>query len=634
MNGQLNTLPNMLDLGLNHLIVNFYDFFQLNNFDLIVNHGALDVFYVGFCCALIPVIRLFRFAQNHTLPLFWKLGCMAMFYIICSIVFVITLASVLGVSNITLLYDLKGYPITFLQVLRATLFWDLLAVVGALIIGFFITHFIIKGDIEPYLEALTLRQIRKNSSGDKSLSDIRVSMGEIRTLDYNFFKYVNTKKGILMGLDDAHKPVYVPSSIFKETHVAVLGETGSGKGIASQMLLTQLHSLGSSLVIFDPKQEEFLYSVFKQYAQGEFRLIDLDAKAAQFNPIAHLNADRLYPILESAFCLKDKGQEADYHRGNERVNLRKALTLYQQGMTFDEWFKAIDLACPALLKTQEGQLNRLGQYFLDISLCYPIQGSATEVNFDLQKLLNEQGTLYVKCKLAKSSSSVKLATKIVLMAILDAIENRPINEEQHHVTIMLDELKFIITERVSQALGSIRNKGGSLVLNYQSEGDLANPDDITLDGRAIQQQINANTAIKICYKTLDNHNNATLSSLTGTVVKEARSNSVTTNEKLIALSNTGEARMMQQKETLYTENDFLSLPKRVAIMIGVGLAKRIYTTPVKVIKEDFPDFKERATPGYLESMLLLSSLENTKPELPQPSLGPELKELSLKETLK
>lgn len=110
----MSTFPiiflNPIDSGFNDMLTMVYNFLQLSHFDLVIRHGILDLFYFVFCCVLVPTFQLFQFAQNNALFLLWKLGCKAMFYLIYGIVFVITLASVLRVSNMTLLYNLQGYP--------------------------------------------------------------------------------------------------------------------------------------------------------------------------------------------------------------------------------------------------------------------------------------------------------------------------------------------------------------------------------------------------------------------------------------------------------------------------------------------------------------------------------------------
>lgn len=621
-----NNFSNAANDMLTHLVSNIYYGAGIWRVDLHIADWPLHLIFLVITLGLIPMVKLFHFSRKQALPLGIQLIIQGLFYGLGFCYVLTILCSFFGMLLGVLLAESRGLPVTFLEGMWA----EVLFFPPALIASFVINHLYVKGRVEPYLEGMSLGLIRKNSSPDKQLSDIRFSMDGLQSKNYDVKKYLNFKKGIFVGLNDQNKPVYIPLTEMRESHIAVLGATGNGKGVVSQILLTQLNHLGSSLVIFDPKKEEYLYSVFKRYAQGEFAFIDLDAKLPQFNPIAHLNGERLYPILESAFGLKDKGQEADYYRGQERVNLRKAMSFYNQGMSFDDWFKAIIAKSPELLKTKDEQLSKLGHAFLDISLCRPIHGMNP---FDLKTLLNNKGTLYVKCQNAKSSSSVRLASKIVLMAILDEIEHRTITDEQNHVEIMLDELKFILTERVSQALGSIRSKGGSLILNFQSEGDLVNLDDTTLDGKAIQQQINANTAIKICHRTMDNENNNNMSTLTGTVIKESRSSALKTNQKMVAISQTKEAYANQHKEGLFTENDFLSLPKRAAILIGVGIAKRIYTAPLNANKVDFPSFSSYATEaGYLEKLVLeledkslpaKSQVQQTSVAMNEPGLPPQ-----------
>lgn len=152
MNNTTNGNTSMVDVGLNNFMASIYNAWHFNAFDLVVNDGLLQVFFLLSALSVIPSIRLYQYSYKQVLPLHWKLACRALFFGVSFLFLLTCLATVLRISNMTFLDNLKGIPVTIWQVMYPFLFWDLVGLSFALIGGFFITYFTFKAGL-----SLTLR---------------------------------------------------------------------------------------------------------------------------------------------------------------------------------------------------------------------------------------------------------------------------------------------------------------------------------------------------------------------------------------------------------------------------------------------------------------------------------------------
>src|SRR5262249_733832 len=168
---------------------------------------------------------------------------------------------------------------------------------------------------------------------------IREETARMRTLNkYDPTTFFALDKGLFVGLDinDDLKPVYAPWNKFGKTHMQVVGTTGSGKGVATTMILVQCPLNGESVVIFDPNVpgDEFSPGVLNRIAKEHgipFYFINLSPTMPppfdqqfpetppQLNLFNGCTKSELEELLMTAFDLADSGTNADFYRLFDRL---------------------------------------------------------------------------------------------------------------------------------------------------------------------------------------------------------------------------------------------------------------------------------------------------------------------------
>ncbi len=97
-----------------------------------------------------------------------------------------------------------------------------------------------------------------------------------------------TSAGMLVGHDQQHKPVRVPTCA-RVTHTLVLGATGAGKTVTQAWMLSRAIDAGQAVVCVDPKGDPLLVSELHAAAQRngrDFALWTPDGPHS-YNPFAH-----------------------------------------------------------------------------------------------------------------------------------------------------------------------------------------------------------------------------------------------------------------------------------------------------------------------------------------------------------
>ena len=187
---------------------------------------------------------------------------------------------------------------------------------------------------------ITLKVVKK-SYHDSGVSDIRdISKLIPKSKKYNPPQYWDQKKASLfIGLDPTNKGIYVPLSEWQSQHQQVLGTTGFGKGVAVTNQLAQCLTFGISVVVFDPKNDEWAPSVLIKTAK-QYKLpicvIDLNSDAHQFNPLYGANEMEIYDLFIGGFGLAERGAESDFYRSKERRVVHSWLSSLSSGTTITE----------------------------------------------------------------------------------------------------------------------------------------------------------------------------------------------------------------------------------------------------------------------------------------------------------
>ena len=391
-------------------------------------------------------------------------------------------------------------------------------------------------------------------------------------------KYFNLKRGIFFGINEQKQPVYIPMDKWGKTHLDIIGTTGSGKGVAAGVLLTQAVSSGECVIVVDPKNDEFLPHVMHKAAQEAgvpYVYIDLLAEASQWNPLQHKNANEIEELLSAGFSLGEKGTDADFYRLDDRRAARIFANLaYSNQTTLINTLQ--------LLIEQQPDIAEAGKKFVsDLEEIGLVAAVNTTHGVDLAKLMQKGAVIYVRGSM-RNPRILKLQ-RIFVLAMIKFIESRE-RESARHVCLFMDEFKYLISRPSLEALGAIRDKRAHVIIAHQSLGDLRDcPAD--LDADSVVASVNENCAIKLAYMVQDPDTADWLARMSGLILVDDEIRQVKTNAGLTETRN-GERTLRQAERNLIDTNMLQALPERCAVLFGTGLAKFFFTSPIMINKSN------------------------------------------------
>lgn len=458
--------------------------------------------------------------------------------------------------------------------LKAFYLWSFVgeAVLSILMVWLCIRYF------SPYLEVIKHR-LTKNSSLERNRkTDIRQIGVHLPNAQkaYAPEKYFNLKRGIFFGLNEQKQPVYIPLDKWCKTHLDIIGTTGSGKGVAAGVLLTQAVSSGECVCILDPKQDEWLPEVMHKAARDAgvpYVYIDLLSEAAQWNPLQHKNANEIEELLSAGFSLGEKGTDADFYRLDDRRAARIFANLaYSKQTTLINTLQ--------LLIEQQPDIAEAGKKFVsDLEEIGLVAAVNTTHGVDLAKLMQQGAVIYVRGSM-RNPRILKLQ-RIFVLSMIQHIETRE-RESARHVCLFMDEFKYLISRPSLEALGAIRDKRAHVIIAHQSLGDLRDcPAD--LDADSVVASVNENCAIKLAYMVQDPDTADWLARMSGLILVDDEMRQVKTNAGLTETRNS-ERTLRQAERNLIDTNMLQALPERCAVLFGAGLAKFFFTSPILVNK--------------------------------------------------
>nr|EEJ7372843.1 type IV secretion system DNA-binding domain-containing protein [Salmonella enterica subsp. enterica] len=441
-----------------------------------------------------------------------------------------------------------------------------------------IFHIIARRLLAGEIDNLKHRMIKKSKLERNTKTDVR----EVRNLipdsvEYNPLNYIDLKKGVFIGLDKEDQPQYITVKEFQKQHAAIIGTTGSGKGISATILLYQAILLDEAVFVEDPKDDEWAAHVLREackLAGKRFVLINLNKQNFQLDLLADISKEQLEELFNAGFSLAKKGEGADFYRIADRRAARNTSVIHEKGMTLRDLFNT------SFVQSLEEDVPAFYGELEEVALVNSI--NATN-GFSLKEIFDEGGCCYI----IGSTRNQKIisAQRMILTRLIQIAETRDrINSTPRVVAIFLDELKYHLSRPALEGLGTARDKSVHIFMAFQAIDDLRDcPAD--LNGEAVIGAVIENAKFKMIYQLQNPETAEWAARMTGSILVDDEMRKTKTDISLTEIVETD--RMIRQAETYYVDsNMFLNLPERVGFIFTTKeLAKATKMSHILVKKK-------------------------------------------------
>lgn len=445
-------------------------------------------------------------------------------------------------------------------------------------IGWLFTGFILRFYFHRYMRpsiSNIKRKLRVTQKTD-ALSDIRNEKERYQPKTFLPEKYYQPER-IFIGLDTNNQPIYIKREDWRETNMQVLGPTRSGKGVAIGNLIDQAILHGDTVIYIDPKGDKFIPHIMADRAKKmgrNFYAYDLndsadsETKTGEWAPFTGGDIRARRARILTAFGLNDSGGESDFYKSRERKLLDELLitTHGRIPLLLEEFEKN-----PEYQEKGQRLYNAISQWANIKSLC-PKKNRGLSV----EKSLLNNAIIYVRGSM--DDEIIREATRVLVMELVQEIK-RLQHKRTTHVTLVIDEVRFLISNPLVDSLATIAGFNANVVIAYQAKNDVRNLTDRTLDAKSIDQSININCQLKLIYGSLDPETNQWAEEMSGERLKLITRNEHTKIGSLGAETWENTRSIGQEKEGFITENTMLSLKQRVGILFQPReLAKIVFTS--------------------------------------------------------
>jgi hypothetical protein len=393
--------------------------------------------------------------------------------------------------------------------------------------------------------------------------------------------YINIKRGCFIGCDKSLSPIYVPWAKLRETHIQILGTTGSGKGVVMSLIAYQCVLAGECVIWFDPKFDRYSPRILKAAAKRagrKFHIINLSpGSEPQVNPLKGASEYQIDELLVSTLDLRNAGNVGDFYRGKDQdAAAAAARVAVETG----------ELSLPGLFKACSAIQNIVQQenFWRQFRKLATFSAVNTKGGLDLDDAMSRGDVIYIigSC----DNERVKMLQKMLLVRIMQIIKSRNRLLQHAPTCIVADEFKHMLSSSALTSLGVIRDYDAHMLLAHQSNGDLnacAGIDPVEVQGAVID-----NTAIKIVFRIGDDQYAERLSRISGkrrTYLDNAAKQ----------LDETGESAGSWREDKVYhIDMDLLThLPMpsdrpnqaSVGVLFGIGNARLFHVGPIPVTGE-------------------------------------------------
>lgn len=426
------------------------------------------------------------------------------------------------------------------------------------------------------------RKFRVQASGD-ALSDIRVDMDKLKAKDFNPQDFY-LEGQMFLGLDDTGAGIYMADELFRKNHSKVIGPSQTGKGIMLGVLLDQAIMKGWGAWFVDQKPDDFIYDIMRESCDRHGRpaplVLDLNGVGpGSYGPfIGGSRRERRERVVKT-FAMADNGTNADFFKREERKVLDYLMplwdgTLGQLAKLLKGNHPEINDVMKSWVREKNGSIESNVSEFMQLDTLR----ATVEESFKVEEALRSGAVVYVRSNI--NDTIVRKACIALLDELVQIALKKPLT---HPTYLVLDEIRFIVSQTLADALATVLSKNVFMALTYQALTDLLNLPDKTLNAQSIKGGIDINTQITLTYRANDFETAEWLASLTGKAQK-----TVTKMEK-VEINKGGaelwgdERSVGQVEETTVTTNQLLALPARVSALIRPNhLAVIIYTCWISV----------------------------------------------------
>lgn len=397
---------------------------------------------------------------------------------------------------------------------------------------------------------------------------------------YDPRQYINIKKGCFVGCALSGKPIYVPWRKLRETHVQVLGMTGSGKGIAMTLIAYQCILAGECAIWFDPKFDRFTPRILQEAARlagREFHMVNLNQEAVpQLNPLLGASKHHIEELFVAAFDLKGKGTDGDFHRGKDVDAAIDAANVAMQteGISIPELFKKC--ASISSITDQENFWRRFRKLA-------SLPAVNTEIGLNLPGAIAKGTVIYFVGD--TENEQVKMLQKMLLVRIMQIIKSRNRLDTHAPTCIVLDEFKHMLSPAALTGLGVVRDFDVHILLAHQSMGDLESCPGI--EPAEAYGAVVDNTALKIIYKIGDADYAEKLAKLSGKRRTYVDSSAKRLDDNGATTGSWREDKVDHIEMSLITHLPMPSDREKQAstgLLFGIGNAQLFFVGPIAIPK--------------------------------------------------
>lgn len=405
-----------------------------------------------------------------------------------------------------------------------------------------------------------LRRLRFNVSGDKE-SDIRDVIGKLEKTIYNPRKYYKDD-AYFVGLNVRSEPQYIPRDQFEETHTEIIGPTRTGKGVVAGCIQEQSIYFGNSVIMHDPKGDKFLPHILKAAAEkmgANFLYFNLnDGMLGQWHPFKGGTSRESRTRLMWALGMKETGSDADFYKLGEKKDIDKLLK--SRSWTISDLLKKLS-SSPEDRQAKRAISSLTEMTFVDTF--NPKSGRGVDWEHILST--EQQQVIYIA-----GSLDDELITKMHRLLLIELnqyiIRLQKEGQRKRHITQFVDEVAFLTSMELSNALATIAGYNCNLVLAYQATAQLRNIADQNVDKDAVVVSFHTNCQNKIIYRMPEPEEAEWASLQTGEVFKTVKRMEKTEIDETGA-ETWGDGAYNKVAEQLITPNVFIGLPQMVGVLI-------------------------------------------------------------------